>query len=103
MFSQSSYELGEHSMFFMANNSMSEHVSFTAEFLVERGFHPWIWDPETGVKKRYPAKSSNDETGDSSSQGNFHVTYFSRKTTMESCMILFRPICNGLRSPVHGS
>ncbi len=56
--SQSNYRLGENQVFFIANTSLSEHISVTAEFQVEDDLYPWIWDPETGEKYIYPTKGS---------------------------------------------
>ncbi len=58
--SQSSYSIGDNNMFFIANTSLSEHISVRAEFLVEKNLHPWIWDAETGVKMLYPSGSDNN-------------------------------------------
>lgn len=51
---QSSYKLGDNSLFFIANSSLLEHISVKAEFDVEKDLYPWIWNPETGVKSIYP-------------------------------------------------
>ncbi len=53
--SQSNYRIGETPLFFIANTSLSEHISVKAEFQVEDHLHPWIWDPETGEKYICPA------------------------------------------------
>ena len=52
--SQSSYQIGGNSMFFIVNASLSEHISVKAEFQVDNKLHPWIWNPETGEKMVYP-------------------------------------------------
>ena len=57
--SQSNYRIGDHSLFFIANSSLSEHVSVKAEFEVKEKLHPWIWNPETGEKMLYPTLGSN--------------------------------------------
>ncbi len=58
--SQSSYRLEGNSMFFIANTSLSERISLKADFQVENNLYPWIWNPETGEKKRYPAAGSSN-------------------------------------------
>jgi hypothetical protein len=57
--SQSNYLIGDNSLFFIANGSLSEHISVKAEFNVEKNLYPWIWNPETGEKMRYPSTGSN--------------------------------------------
>ena len=57
--SQSNYRIGKNSMFFIANSSLSEHISVKAEFQVEDKLYPWIWNPETGEKHLYPTDGSN--------------------------------------------
>lgn len=59
--SQSSYRIGENSIFFIANMSLSEHILVQAEFQVEDHLFPWIWNPETGDRLRYPADGSNKQ------------------------------------------
>jgi len=59
--SQSNYRIGENSLFFIANTSLSEHISVNAEFNVEENLHPWIWNPETGEKFLYPIIESNNK------------------------------------------
>ncbi len=56
--SQSNYRLGDRPVFFIANTSLSEHISVTAEFQVEDNLHPWVWNPETGEKYIYPTKGN---------------------------------------------
>ncbi len=53
--SQVSYQVGENTLFFIANSSLSEPLSIQAEFQVGGRFYPWIWNPEDGTKRRYPA------------------------------------------------
>jgi hypothetical protein len=59
--SQSSYQIGENTLFFIANTSLSEHISVVAEFDVPDRFYPWIWDPETGDRSLYPTSGSNNK------------------------------------------
>jgi len=59
--SQSSYRIGENSLFFIANTSLSEHIPVIAEFHVDSKLRPWIWNPETGEKLRYPVGKSNNK------------------------------------------
>ncbi len=59
--SQSTYKLGANWLFFIANTSLSEHISVKARFQVDENHYPWLWNPETGEKKRYPCGSSNNE------------------------------------------
>ncbi len=61
--SQASYKLGKNPVFFIANTSLSEHISVTAEFMVEDNLHPWVWDPETGEKYIYPTKGNGKVLG----------------------------------------
>ncbi|MCD4768665.1 MAG: hypothetical protein K8R35_00665 [Bacteroidales bacterium] len=59
--SQSNYLIGRNSLFFIANTSLSEHISVKAEFQVENNLHPWIWNPETGEKMLYPTSGSKNK------------------------------------------
>lgn len=59
--SQSSYRAGENPLFFIANTSLSEHISVKADFEVPAGLYPWTWDPETGEKKIYPTDGSRNK------------------------------------------
>jgi len=52
--SQSSYELGGHRLCFIANTSIKKHISVKADFQVDNNLHPWIWNPESGKRLRYP-------------------------------------------------
>jgi hypothetical protein len=58
--SQSSYRIGGKSVFFIANTSLSEHISVNSEFQVPGNVNPWIWDPETGRRFLYPINGSNN-------------------------------------------
>ncbi len=57
---QSSYRIGENSLFFIANTSLSEHISVNAEFQVKEKLRSWIWNPETGERLLYPTSGSNN-------------------------------------------
>ncbi len=59
--SQSNYRIGENSVFFIANSSLSEHISLDAEFLVNDKLHPWFWNPETGDRFRYPENEERNK------------------------------------------
>lgn len=59
--SQSSYRIGENSLFFIANTSLSEHISVKADFQVPDHLYPWVWDPETGEKMLYPTHGSRNK------------------------------------------
>ncbi len=59
--SQSYYRIGKNSLFFIANTSLSEHISVHAEFQVTEKLRPWIWSPETGEKLLYPTKGSSNK------------------------------------------
>jgi hypothetical protein len=59
--SQSSYLLGSNPMFFLANTCLYEDIAVQAEFQVDSQLTPWIWNPETGERLRYPAKGSGQE------------------------------------------
>jgi hypothetical protein len=45
----------------MANTSLTEDIAVQAEFQVDTSLDPWIWDPETGGRMRYPASGSKRE------------------------------------------
>jgi len=60
---QSSYLINENPVFFLANTSLSEHISVKAEFQINEGLFPWIWNPETGERKRY-SYNDNDRSLD---------------------------------------
>ena len=57
--SQSSYRLGASSMYFLANTSLYEDIPVHAEFQEENTLVPWIWNPETGERLRYPTNGDN--------------------------------------------
>ncbi len=59
--SQSNYRIGSNNLFFIANSSLSEHISVKAEFQVGEKLRPWIWNPETGEKLLYPTNGSNNK------------------------------------------
>ncbi len=54
--SQSAYQLDGNNLFFMANTSLAEDISVKAEFEEDSGWVPWIWNPETGERLRYPTQ-----------------------------------------------
>ncbi|MBE0653229.1 MAG: hypothetical protein IH594_05500 [Bacteroidales bacterium] len=58
--SQSSFKLGDNPMFFIANTSLDKTITVNAEFLTNEELLPWLWDPETGEKWRYPIKGKNN-------------------------------------------
>lgn len=58
--SQSSHKLGNSSMYFMANTSLHEDIPVHAEFREDSRLTPWIWDPETGERLRYPTEGSSN-------------------------------------------
>ncbi len=58
--SQSSYKLGSNSMYFIANTSLHEDIPVHAEFREEKTMTPWIWNPETGERLRYPTNGANN-------------------------------------------
>ena len=55
---QSSYQVGGKSLFFIANASLSEHISVEAEFRVADKLVPWLWDAETGKRLLYPTNGA---------------------------------------------
>lgn len=59
--SQSSYQIGDTSLYFIANTSLSEDIQVNAEFQVSDKLYPWIWNPETGEKLLYPTDGKNNE------------------------------------------
>lgn len=58
--SQSNYRISENLVFFLANTSLSDHISVKAEFQVEDNLYPWIWNPETGARMRYPTDENKN-------------------------------------------
>jgi len=58
---QCCYALGNARMFFIANSSLEESLTVKANFNLDKGLVPWIWDPETGKKMRCPL---NDDQSD---------------------------------------
>ena len=56
----SSYDLGGNSLYFMANASLTEDIELSADFQVDPGLTPWIWNPETGERLPYPTNGSNN-------------------------------------------
>ena len=58
--SQSSYKLGENSMYFIANTSLYEDIPVRAEFQEDKTLTPWIWNPERGERLRYPSGDANN-------------------------------------------
>jgi len=59
--SHASYMLGTNPMFFLANTCLYEDIPVQAEFLVDSELTPWIWNPETGERLRYPTKGSGQQ------------------------------------------
>jgi hypothetical protein len=57
--SQSSYKLGTNSMYFLANTCLHEDIPVHAEFREDKALVPWIWNPETGERLRYPTDGVN--------------------------------------------
>ncbi len=57
---QCTYRLGGHSLYFIANSSMSEEISCMADFQVESHLTPWRWDPESG--KKFPCATTGSNT-----------------------------------------
>ncbi|HCC70467.1 MAG TPA: hypothetical protein DEQ09_04860, partial [Bacteroidales bacterium] len=58
--SQSAYRLGEKSLYFICNTSLSEHISVKARFYEDNSLYPWLWNPETGERFLYPANENNN-------------------------------------------
>jgi hypothetical protein len=94
---QCTYRLGGHSLYFMANTSLSEEISVKADFRVDSRLIPWRWDPETGEKT--PMRTS-----DSKNSLEIHLP---RATSM---LIVFEdakgaeePALNPEISPVRGA
>ncbi|MEA3463179.1 MAG: hypothetical protein U9R49_14945, partial [Bacteroidota bacterium] len=59
--SQSSYSLGGNCMYFIANTSLSEDIPVHAKFQVDNTLRPWIWNPETGERFRFPTTYGNGQ------------------------------------------
>ena len=51
---QACYKLGNSLVCFMANASLSEPISFVAEFQVSDKMKPFVWNPETGERMAFP-------------------------------------------------
>ena len=58
---QVAYRTGEADIFFFANLSLTEDISTSAKCKVPKDRHPWIWDPESGEKYRYPVGKGKRE------------------------------------------
>lgn len=56
---QSSYLLGGNPLFFIANASLNEDIQVGAEFQVDPGLNPWVWNPETGERLHFSTHGSN--------------------------------------------
>ncbi len=91
---QSSYRIGENSLFFIANTSLSENISTLAEFDVSPGLHPWIWNPETGEKKRYPVMERNNSIQLELPRATSVIIVFEAEATGEEYKVL-TPVHNG--------
>ncbi len=59
--SQVCYQASESQIFFFVNSSLTKHISFSARFPSETIGFPWIWNPETGEKSRYPTPAGKKE------------------------------------------
>ncbi len=55
---QSTYKLGESSLFFLSNFSLSEEIRVNAEFMVKGKQTPWLWDTETGDRYILPSEGN---------------------------------------------
>jgi hypothetical protein len=60
--SQVCYRAGDSMIFFWVNSSLTRRITFRAHCQVERGLHPWVWDPETGAKFRYSKSPGKKES-----------------------------------------
>ncbi len=58
---QSSYLLNGNSLYFIANASLTEDIKVNADFQVDARLTPWIWNPETGERLRYPTQGSSNQ------------------------------------------
>ncbi len=47
-------------LYFIANTSLSEHISVKADFQVESEAYPWVWNPETGDRFTYPTSGTKN-------------------------------------------
>lgn len=59
--SQSCYKLAGKWLFFIANTSLDKDLSLMAEFHVEEGFFPWVWDSETGKRWLHSAPDKTNK------------------------------------------
>lgn len=59
--SQSCYKLAGNWLFFIANTSLDKDLSLTAEFHVEEGSFPWVWDSETGKRWLHSAPDKTNK------------------------------------------
>ncbi len=57
---QCCYHIGGNPLFFIANTSLSGHISVKAEFMVDKKLSPVVWDPETGQRYAYPVSEQNN-------------------------------------------
>ena len=55
------YKLGSSLLCFMANASLSEHISVVADFQVSDKVTPYIWNPETGERMVFPTSKGNKQ------------------------------------------
>jgi hypothetical protein len=58
---QVAYRAGEADIFLFVNLSLTENISVKANFRVSKDRHPWMWDPESGDKYRYPMAKGKKE------------------------------------------
>jgi len=82
--SQSSYMLGSNSMYFIANTSLFEDIPVHAEFREENTLTPWIWNPETGERLRYPTNGANNHIDLVLPRATSLLIVFENKTEGES-------------------
>ncbi|MDD2382340.1 MAG: glycosyl hydrolase, partial [Mariniphaga sp.] len=59
--SQCCFDLDGHQMFFIANCGLTDHVRVQADFNMDKNMIPWVWDPETGKKWRYPVPAGDKQ------------------------------------------
>ncbi|MCP4313971.1 MAG: hypothetical protein GY790_22170 [Bacteroidetes bacterium] len=58
---QSSYKLGENSLYFLVNYSLSEDITLHAEFMAKPGQTPWLWNTDTGERYVLPSEGNRLE------------------------------------------
>jgi hypothetical protein len=86
--SQSSYELDGMPVFFMANTSLHEDIPVQAEFQVDSSLIPWVWNPETGERLRYPTTGKNSRIDLLLPRATSLLIVFENRSEGEFCQVV---------------